>query len=379
MEMMTKKPHFALVSELVQDTIKYATSFLVIRRKDLSDLVKGFPQQGVAGQPLPIAGYFRADPKRMRPYWSADGRRQLGWEYGSASPGGKITRFNIHDVVHIPYNVQPGALQGSPIVRPVLDDVRAYRQCEEYVIRLLFKHLTPLLHHEVPDNSGIQDGPGRQVDVDLAAASHATIAVDGLIVTPPGHKIQMIGAESRSLRGEGYMSLLKQRVYTGLGVSATAMGEGAQANAASADAQTTAMHNKAKFYQATLAAYLTTLVLNELLMEGGFDPMDPDEMVRWVFEDFEIETRIKVENHESQLYSNGLKDQDESRRAIGLKPLDDQSRMHLALHQIPLADAQAAAKAAATPATPGSQKQAASRSKPSNQHGTRPAPKVRPK
>jgi hypothetical protein len=247
------------------------------------------------------------------------------------------------------------------------------------VIKLLYKHLNPLLHHKVPDNTGL--GVGRQEDVDAAAAAHAVIAPDGLIVTPPGHEITMLGAESHALRGEGYMELLKSRVYAGLGVNQLVMGEGETTTTGSADVMTANMHNRAKLYQRQLGELLTERVLFELMMEGGYDPLNRLDLVTWTWNDIETEAQIARENHTIQKWTNNLLTLSEARREIKKKPLTDQELQETYTYvvTIPEMEAAAEAKARSEPGTTGASKQSASRARPSNQHGTRTGPKIRPR
>jgi hypothetical protein len=382
MGIMTRKPWDILIAEVLDDVTKYANCYLVKKRGSLSQPIPGIPSQGVLGNANPILGYFRADPKRLCPEFSPDGKRLIRYRY--TLPTGKLSYFKANDVVHFTRSVQAGDALGNSHLGPVLDDVKTYRQCEEYVIRLLYKHLNPLLHHEVPERT-----PGygaAQGDVDAAAWSHAFIAPDGMVVTPPGHKISMIGAESRALRGEGYMDLLKKRLFAGLGVSQVAMGEGETSTAGSADAQTATMHNKAHFIQSVLASQLTEYILFELLMEGGYDPTAELDKVTWSWNDFEIETRIKIENNEVQKYTNGLTTRTRALRRMGERPFADseQEDTYVYLVTIPAEEARAEGQASiaaarGTASATGPAKQVASRNKPSNQHGARSAPKVRPK
>lgn len=385
MGIMTRKPWKVLIADVLNDAVKYHNVYLIARRGRLRIPIPGVPETGALGQTNPILGYYRADPSRMWPDYSPDGKRLVGYRY--RQPSGGETYFKAENVLHFALNVQAGHTLGSPHLGPVLDDIREYRRCEEYVIRLLYKHLNPLLHHKVTEKTA---GFGAsQGDVNAAAAAHAFIAPDGMIVTPPNHEIVMIGAESRALRGEGYLALLKQRVFTGLGVSQVAMGEGAGHTAGSADAQTAAMHNKAHFIQEILAELLTEFVLYELLMEGGYDPLDPQDEVHWVWNDFEIETRIKIENNAVQLFTNDGITRTEMREMIGKRPMTEEqaadTHAQLVTIQVAEAEAKAAAQYAPPPAAAGGSKpsgaakQAASKARPSNQHGTRSAPKVRPK
>lgn len=380
MGIMTGKSFAILIDELLLDYIKYGNAFVIKKRGRLVEPIPGVPPKGAGGLKFPVLGYFRADPKRMKPIWSADNRKLLSWEY--QPPNGKAISYPIGEVIHLPFNVQAGQVWGSPGLQPVLEDIRAYRQCEEYVLKLLYKHLNPLMHHEVPDVMG--NHQGRQEDVDSAHAAHTTVAPDGFIITPPGHKIQMIGAESKSLRGEGYMQLMRERIYAGLVVNAVAMGEGDSTSAGSADAMTVVMHNRAKTIQRQFGARMTDKLLFELLLEGGFDPTDPLDFTQWRWHELETEALLARENHEIQKWLNGLTTRDEARRAIGLKPLEAglEADTYVFLVKIPELEAQAEARAsfavAGGSATSGGGAQSKNRARPANQHGTRSAPKIRP-
>jgi hypothetical protein len=375
MGILSDKSFAILVDELVHDFIKYGNAFWVKKRQFVQ--YPGLPEKGVGGKVMPVAGYFRADPKLMTPYWSKDGSRMLGWQFtprGNKKTFGKPIVFPRQDVIHFGFNVPAGEVWGSPALVPVLDDIKEYRLCEEYVLKLLYKHLNPILHHVVPDNSGM--GIGRQEDLDAANASHQIIAPDGFIVTPPGHDLKYVGAESHSLRGEGYMNLIKARVYAGLGVNQLVMGEGETTTTGSADVMTANMHNRAKLYQRQLGEMLTHHVLFELLMEGGFDPLSKLDLTRWIWNDIETEARLAKENQIIQLFHGNLIDEDEARRGLGHKPFTDEQfeKTYSRRVTIPELHEAAEAKAAASPITGTTSNKA----RPANQHGKRSSPKIKP-
>jgi hypothetical protein len=379
---MCDKSFGNMIVELVHDFIKYGNAFWIKVRQPAPDGVPWLPKQGLNGL-QPVVGYFRADPKKMKPISNKSGKQLMAWQF--VPEFGKPKIFNLEDIVHFPFNMQVSTIWGLPSITPVIEDVRAYRQAEEYVIRLLYKHLNPLMHHEVPGVDG--EGMGRQEDVDAAYAAHTTVAPDGMIVTPPGHKISMVGAESRAIRGEGYMKMLRERIYAGLGLNSVVMGEGQTTSAGSADAMTATMHNRAKLYQRELADILTDKVIYELLLEGGFDPLNNQDYTRWMFREIEIDTQIKRENHVIQLFTNGLINEDEGRRRIGDKPMTPAARKlkYIYTDKIPVVKAQAAAKAAMGPgggggdptSKTGAAKQVDSKNNPANQHGKTGGPKIK--
>jgi hypothetical protein len=377
MSLMTGNCFDNLINGLVYDFIAYGNAFWIKKRQRPPDEIPGLPTTGAYPNAFPVLGYFRADPRRMQPVFARDGRTLAGWTLNQQS--GKPIPFKLNQVIHFPYNRKPGELWGCSSLAPVLEDVRAYRRCEEYMIKLLHKHLNPLLHHKTPGADAL--GLGRQEDVDLAARNYQIIAPDGWIITPPGHEISMIGAESHALRGEGYMQLMRERLYAGLGVNQVVMGDAAGASAGSADIMTANMHNKAKLYQQQLGRMLTEYVVYELLIEGNYSPLLPADRVYWLWNEIETETQIKRENHAIQLWTNGVLTEDEVRRMIGKKPLKgkEKNQTHVYLVKIPAVMAQAEVQAARFGNSDGGDAQSRSRDNPSNQHGSRGAPKIKPK
>ena len=375
----TATPWAKHIHRTVNDLLKYGRALWIKVRGQAIDVdgnpIPGMPIKGAYGAPWPVLGYFRVDPKQMSLDIDPKTKIQKGWQY--RHPNGSILKVPLANVVYFEYTIQPGETFPTPDLAPVIEDVANYRTCEEYVMKLLFRHLNPLVHHEVPDRTG--SGLSLQDDVDDAYASHTALAPDGLIVTPHGHTIKMIGAESQALRAEGYLQMLRHRAYLGLGVNDVVMGEGIS-TAAHADAMTTAMHNAAKFLQKELGAMLTAWVLDELLLEGGYNVLDDRDIVTWEWNEIELEAQIKLQNHVQQMYTNNLITIDRARHLIGEDPLtpEEESRLYVYVAKIPEIQALEEAKSRAD-ASDGPAKQSASRNNPSNQHGPRGAPKLRGK
>lgn len=366
-------PFDQLIADLCRDFVKYGNCFLVKARTKNPTPVQGIRMQGVGGQ-NPLGALFRVHPLMMQEERDKQGRH-IGWINRSGSGGGATTRgqknearFKLDEVIHIPYCPPAGAIWGESVLAPVLEDVRNYRQMEDMVLKLMYKHLHPLMHQEVPDTTGT--GLGRQEDVDAAAAAHSLMAPDGFIVTGPGTKITMLGAESHALRAEGYMRMMRQRVYGGLGMSELLMGEATTASAGSAEALRAFMNDRSTAYQLYFSFYLTTLLLTELLLEGGFDPINQDaDRVVWRWNEVDEAKRRANENHALVLFQGNLLDEGEARKRMRLRPMapDQESLRYLNRVQIPLAEVTASSRLANTSGT------AANRNQPANQHGSRPA------
>lgn len=324
------------ISRAVHDLVKFANAFLIKRRWRTQEPVPGLNIQGVKGK-RPIGGYFTVSPLMMSPVLDELGN-VTSWVHRDTS--GSIKNFTLEEVIHLTHNKDSGGVWGVAQWLPVLDDIRALRQSEEMIIQLIYKGLNPLMHHEVPDTT--QTGLGRQQDVDNAAAAHNISAVNGYIITPPGHKINILGQESKALRAEGYLKLLKQRVFAGLGLSELVMGESSTSSAGASDAFSAIMHDQVRFYQEEISTYITNYILFELLLEGGYDPLANSEYaVIWRFNDVDSDKRVKLEEHAMLQYMDNIITEDEVRDKLRLAPVDDSDRakMYLNRVQIPLATA----------------------------------------
>lgn len=360
------------IARAVHDLVKFANAFLIKRRWTTTDPVPGLSIKGVRGK-RPIGGYFTVSPLMMAPNLDAAGN-VVAWVHKDTL--GTLTTFTLDEVIHLTHNKDSGGVWGVAQWLPVLDDIRALRQSEEMIIQLIYKGLNPLMHHEVPDST--QTGLGRQSDVDAAAQAHNVSAVNGYIITPPGHKIEILGQESKALRAEGYLKLLKQRVFAGLGLSELVMGESSTSSAGASESFSTVMHDQIRFYQEEISFYISYYIIMELLLEGGFDPLsNPIDSVLWRFNDVDCNKRVKLEEHAMMQYLDNIITEDEVRDKLRMAPVDEANRksMYLNTVQIPLAMAAppitgvaSGQKGPKSPAAGGSS--TANKVKPKNQHNS---------
>jgi len=321
--------------EFIHDYIKFGNAFLVKGRWKGTNPVPGIRLVSLHGK-KPIGGYFAANPLLMNPLIDKSGKI-TGWEHKAATSK-KAKIFKFDDVIHIRHNRQSGRIWGVSHLLPVLDDIRALRHSEEMIIQLIFKSLNPLIHHEVPDTTNT--GTGKQADVDAAARAHNVSAVNGYIVTPPGHKLQILGVENKALRAEGYLKALKARVFAGLGLSEVVMGEASTSSAGTTESFASVMFDQVRLYQRELEFYINFFIIHELLLEGGYDPLsNPNDTVTWKFDDVDRDRKIKLEEHALLQYTGNAITLDELRDRLGLQSLTPEEVENLYLYkvQIPLA------------------------------------------
>jgi hypothetical protein len=340
MSIASEQPWQLVFHQLIRDFAKMANAFVVKKRWTTNNPVPGLSIAGIKGK-KPIGGYFTANPLMMAPVLDDRGL-VTAWEHKRSS--GNAEYFKPDDVIHMYHNQQSGGIWGTPELLTVLDDVRVLRQCEEMIVELIFKSLNPILHHELPEIPGV--GGVRQDDLDAVAQKHNISAVNGYIVTPPGHQIHILGVESKALRAEGYLKMLKHRVFAGLGVNDLIMGESGTSSTGTADTFSAVMFDQIRLSHQELSIFITNYMIRELLMEGGYDVIaDPDSNVVFKFYDVDSERRRAEEAHSSLLYNNNVLTENEVRQALKLQPLTEEERAGLYINtvQIPLAEIRASA------------------------------------
>ena len=243
---------------------------------------------------------------------------------------------------------------------------------------------------------------GTDPEIQRAKREVENSTLDGIVITNERTTIKAIGAEGTALNAEGYLKYFEQRVFSALGVSEAQMGRGgAKQDADSMEAQ---IHDTVKYIQRVMSIFIREFILNELLMEGGYNPIfNEEDIVTYEFEEISLETKVKKENHEMLKYQSNLTTINEARRKMGMKDnVDDESKLYkdyietnarlkeidrTAEHQVELAKINAANK---TTNSSGSNKNASStanktprksksaspnkavtnNNRPTNQHGT---------
>ena len=169
-------------------------------------------------------------------------------------------------------------------------------------------------------------------------------------------------------------------------------------------------------------SFLEFYVISELLIEGGFNPLDPEEMVYVKFGVIDKDDRRADENQQIQIFHGNLRTVDEVRKSLGDTPWTEEAldRTFFKMYEEPLAllkgagpgtaasetlanhpssnltpeavkkekvyaeqtmakqlkAKQAQGRPASRSASSGSRSASASKARPANQHGQRSAPKT---
>jgi hypothetical protein len=253
---------------------------------------------------------------------NADNGTVTGWR--QTLPDGKWKDFSADDVIHFHIDRQEGFLFGTPILVPVIDDIRALRKIEENVELLIYQHIFPLYHYKVGTETapaGLTETGEREIDVVRNELRY--MPAEGSIVTPERHDINAIGAEGRALRAESYLEYFKKRVIAGLGISSIDLGDGSTSNRSTSSTLSRALIDGVKHIQDSLEDQFYQYVLSELLLESTFpiDVLEEKNIVWLRFEEIDIESKIKQEEHAKDLFKASGITLSEFRETLGRDPI----------------------------------------------------------
>ena len=312
-----------MLTQVANDYVLYGNAYLVKARQKTSAGVSGVNAIGYTGK-QPIAGYFVLPPTMMQVNRDDTGKLV---QYQQTSSSGSGVTFKPEDVVHFYYRKPTGRAYGVPFLFNALDDVKILRQIEENVARLIYRNLFPLYMYQVGlPNPGFEASDD---EIDEIREQIREMPMDGGIVVPERHNIKVVGAEGNAIDANGYLQYFRQRVFTGLGVSETTMGIGGTANKSTSDNQSSDLNDGVKDFQRGFADTMTQAVINEILFEGGFDPvLNPDDEVTFMFAEIELDAKIKKENHVIQMFTQNAITHEEMRLLMGLDPVSDEGRLY---------------------------------------------------
>jgi hypothetical protein len=147
---------------------------------------------------------------------------------------------------------------------------------------------------------------------------------DATLVTNEKVKFEVVGAQGAAIDLSPYLKHFEDRTFTGLQVPAVSMGRGDSASRSTADAMTTEMHDQIKHFQNIMSRAISDEIYQELLREAGysfFDDVKND--AKMVFEEIEVESKIKRETHIMGLVQANLITISEARIMLGRQKFTD--------------------------------------------------------
>jgi len=321
----------------------------------------------------PVAAYFRIPAETVSILTDKYGNPK--W-YMQQMPDGRYEEYPANDVIHFKFNRRAGFNFAAPGLLPAVDDIRSLRRIEESVELLVDQHLFPLFTLTIGSEEWpVEQYPDGTSEIDLWANKINNMPSSGGIIVTHRHKFDILEAKD-VVPVEEYLDYFKKRAFTSAGVSAIDMGEGDGMNRSTADNASKILINDVKDYQKEFEYQFEFEVIYELLLER-YNPtcLMEENVVHLQFNEIDIESMIKLENHSALMYNMNYLSEDESRLRAKFKKLDkeeDQQKMYL--HKVEKPKIDWTAKAKLGMSTGSSTKNATNRSTPTNQHGTKSAP-----
>ena len=403
MEMAMKRPFLDFLIDLSDQLFKFANVFVVKARADMSEY---FPVslEGINGG-QPVVGYYLIPTEQtriLRDRYNRPKSYQQQTDPLTYAPTDRDPVWSAERVIHLFFDRKPGRAFGTPFLSNVLDDVVALRQMEEDIQNLVHRELFPLYKYRI----GTADQPAEPEEIDQAAAEIENLRAEGGLILPFRHDVEVIGSQNAALDASSYLDHFKERVAIGLGVAPHHLGMSMNGgNRSMTERLDTALYDKIKHFQKQFAEMVRVNIFNELLFEGGFDPIinpldsSVSDRCYFKFNEIDVDTQVKKETHIIQKYVNSLITIDEARLKLGEDPdIDMDSTFHglQSQMQMDMAAAQADAQAKAqkmkdvtkdgdkqSPATagqrnlPSRRRGAGNTIRPQNQQGRRTSPNIK--
>jgi hypothetical protein len=268
----------------------------------------------------PVAGYFVVPVETVE--FQMVGNSIVKWR--QRHPDGYSVEFATEDIAHMYCDKKDGFVFGTPLIIPVIDDIRALRKIEENIELLIYQHLFPLFQWKVGTEkapAGLTEGGEREVDVVKREIQY--MPTEGGIVTTERHEVTAVGAEGRALRAESYLTHFKRRVFSGLGISAIDAGESESANRSTSETLSQNLIDSVKDYQQVAEIFINEYIIKELLLESNFrlDVLDTENEVWIKFKEIDVDYQIKRENHYTDLFNKNTINLHEARIGMGREPI----------------------------------------------------------
>lgn len=365
MEIATGTTLHRLIESIASDLVKFGNAFMVKgRAKGGVGLPPGLSVVAMPPSKDPVAGYFMIPADSVTIARDKNGEILL---YQQEIQGqDKPLKFKPEDIVHMAWNRESGKAFGTSFFGPVIEDVLILRTIEQNVNLLTRRFTFPLVKYRVGVGT-TQEASDEEVDFVTQQVDNAEI--DSIYVMPARHDME--GVNIPTIDMHPYLKYFEERVFSDLGLSAVDFGRGDTANRNTADAMGGNKTDRVKSFARLIGEDFTRQVIEELLVEGGFDPfVNPDYAVELVFNEIEMEALIKRETHEIYKFEHNTQTFEELRLAIGKDPVVDESRLNRNIAAT-LASQQAAEQASLS----GGSSETDNKQKPTNQSGTRSGPK----
>lgn len=324
----TGEPIELLIHRTVVDLIQYHNAFWVkVRRPEGS--VKGTRSRKIANRTIPldpVVAYFYLPTETV--HFRKTAKKVTG--YAQVINGETVKEWKAEDVVHFTYDKRGGFMAGTPQLVSVIEDIVVLRALEEDIAKLVHKNLFPVYHYKVGTDAApakIDLATGKD-EVEKVRDAVELIPRAGALITDHRHDISVIGAENKALRSETYLAHFKLRVLGGLGITPLDVGETDSANKSTSETVSRALIDSVKGYQRMFEWLMNKYVIEELLLESTLAEtvmvLDEPNIVYFKFPEIDIESKIKMETHATQLWLNNAITLEEYRQMVSKDPMSEE-------------------------------------------------------
>jgi hypothetical protein len=324
MELAMKRPFLDFLVDVSDQLFKFANVFIVKARADLSEY---FPRAlEPVGSEQPVVGYYLIPTEQTRILRDKHNKPRSYLQRTNPltyAPTNRDPVWGAERVIHMAFDRKPGRAFGTPFLVNVMDDVVALRQMEEDIQNLVHRELFPLYKYRI----GTADQPAEPEEIDQAANEIESLRSEGGLILPYRHDIDIIGSNNQALDATSYLDHFKERVAIGLGVAPHHLGMTLNGgNRAVTERLDTALYDKIKQFQKQFAELVRVHIFNELLFEGGFDPIanpineGSSDRCYFKFNEIDVDTQVEKETHIIQKFVNSLITLEEARIKLGEKP-----------------------------------------------------------
>lgn len=306
MEFGTKIPLDILLEEIARNLVYYSNCFVVKGRAD--KIQGGLQAKPVLGK-KPVGGYFIMDPTAVEIK-----RDSSGAVTNYKLTGTEEKEFAADDVIHFYVDRDANNNFGTPRVVSTLEDIKILRKIEGNTLSLIYRFSIPLYQMKI----GLPETNFMATDTEIKEAQKQInkMPMDGVIVTNERTQFLAVGAEGKAIDLSNYLGYYEKRVFTGLNVSEAMMGRGGSKQ--DADSMEGLMHDTVKHYQLAMRSFIEQQMFNEILLEGGFNPiLEETDRVYFRFNEINLDSRVKYENHLLNQFQSNCITFEEMRQAIG--------------------------------------------------------------
>lgn len=367
MELTMDRRFSDFIEDIARNMIKYYNVFIEkIRNKKIDRRWWRVDEHG--RQIPPVINYELHDPPLMRIAVAENGRplkylqaleRRVndGYVYTYKNDQ-RYPTWNPEDMIHISLAKKPNHSYGTPIIGPVIDDIKALRTEEEAGEIIVYQFAKPILVYTLGKEGGRRVGND---DVQWAKDVLNGMSSAGYIILQGEHQVDYVGANNSAINITPYIETMKKRVWEGMGLDSVTMGQGDSSNRSTAQSMTESMIYLVSYYQEKLKRALEWYIFREWLQEANMSGR-----FEMVFPEIDIDKKHQVEKHALSLYQGNVITFEELRKEIGRRSDINDSDLFMNNVTIPIAQ-QTKNTEQNTNSSVNSTKQSTS---PTNQHGT---------